>query len=183
MKLGWKNKKRTVIERKESSSSLIKNWFVINTKPKKEFQVKKIFEEAGFDYYNPVYRSEGKIKPFFPGYGFLLFKFPDQYQLVRFTRGVKKVVGNREGPIPIPEEVIQEIKSREVNGLIELAKYGEEPGVGDEVEIVEGPWKGLRGIFKKELSDKDRVMILLSYVSYQGQLLIEKKKLKKVAKS
>jgi len=160
----------------------MKSWFVINTKPKKEFQVKKIFGEAGFDYYNPVYESEGKVKPFFPGYGFLYFEFPGQYQLVRFTRGVKRVVGNREGPIPIPEEVIQEIKGREVNGLIELAKYGEEPAVGDEVEIAEGPWKGLRGIFKKELSDKDRVMILLSYVSYQGQLLIEKKKLKKVAK-
>ncbi len=161
----------------------MKSWFVINTKPKKEFQVKRIFEEAGFNYYNPVYASEGKIKPFFPGYGFLFFEFPAQYQLVRFTRGVKKVVGNREGPIPIPEEIIQEIKSREVNGLIELAKYGDEPQVGDEVEIAEGPWKGLRGIFKKELSDRDRVMILLSYVSYQGQLLIEKKKLKKVARS
>ncbi|MBM3285261.1 MAG: hypothetical protein FJY81_05255 [Candidatus Aminicenantes bacterium] len=160
----------------------MKSWFVINTKPKKESQVKKIFEEAGFDYYNPAYQSEGKVKPFFPGYGFLFFEFPGQYQLVRFTRGVKRVVGNREGPIPIPEEVIQEIKGREVNGLIELAKYGEEPEVGDEVEIAEGPWKGLRGIFKKELSDRDRVMILLSYVSYQGQLLIEKKKLKKVVK-
>ncbi len=160
----------------------MESWFVINTKPKKEFQVKKIFEEAGFDYYNPVYHSEGKTKPFFPGYGFLVFDFPGQYQLVRFTRGVKRVVGNREGPIPIPEVMIQEIKRREVNGLIELAKYGEEPEVGDEVEIAEGPWKGLRGIFKKQLSDKDRVMILLSYVSYQGQLLIEKKKLKKVAK-
>lgn len=160
----------------------MESWFVINTKPKKEFQVKKIFEEAGFNYYNPVYKAEERIKPFFPGYGFLFFIFPDQYQLVRFTRGVKRVVGNRKGPIPIPEAMIQEIKRREVHGLIELAKYGEEPAVGDEVEIAEGPWKGLRGIFKKELSDKDRVMILLSYVSYQGQLLIEKKKLKKVMK-
>ncbi len=160
----------------------MESWFVINTKPKKEFQLKKIFEEAGFNYYNPVYKTEDRIKPFFPGYGFLFFNFPDQYQLVRFTRGVKRVVGNREGPIPIPEAMIQEIKRREVNGLIELAKYGQEPEVGDEVEIAEGPWKGLRGIFKKELSDKDRVMILLSYVSYQGQLLIEKNKLKKVMK-
>ncbi len=34
--------------------------------------------------------------------------------------------------------------------------------------------------FKKSLSDRDRVMILLNYVDYQGQLLIEKSKLKKV---
>jgi hypothetical protein len=47
---------------------------------------------------------------------------------------------------------------------------------------VAGPLKGLRGIFKKELTPKERVLILLSYVSYQGQLVIEKEKLKKVVK-
>jgi transcription antitermination factor NusG len=100
--------------------------------------------------------------------------------MVKYTRGVKRVVGNREGPIPIPEEVIQELKAREVGGLIELEKYGLEPQVGDEIEVAEGALKGLRGVFQKELGDKERVLILLSYVSYQGQLMIEKKKLKKV---
>ncbi len=158
----------------------MKEWFVINTKPKKEFQVKKLLEKAGFEFYLPVYRTDGLIKPFFPNYGFLLFEFPQQYQLVRYTRGVKSVVGNQNGPIPLPAEVIQQIKGREVNGLIELGKYGEEPQPGDEVEVAEGVWKGFRGIFKKELSDQQRVMILLNYVSYQGKLLIEKNKLKKV---
>jgi len=157
----------------------MENWYVVNTKPKKEFQVEKLFTEGGFKYYNPVYRQEDRVNPFFPGYGFLVFEFPEQYQLVKFTRGVKRVVGNREGPIPIPDEVIQEIKAREIAGLIELGKHGATPLVGDEIEVAEGPLKGLKGIFQKEIGDKERVMILLSYVSYQGQLLIEKKKLKK----
>jgi transcriptional antiterminator RfaH len=158
------------------------NWFVLNTKPKKEFQVEKLFAEGGIKVYNPKYVHDDRIKPFFPGYEFIYFNFPAQYQLVRYTRGVKRVVGNREGPIPVPEEVINGIKSREINGLIELFKYGEEPETGDEIEVVEGPLKGLRGIFKKELDDKERVLILLNYVTYQGKLLIEKKKLKKVLK-
>lgn len=156
------------------------NWFVINTRPKKEFQVEKLFREAGFNYYNPVYQHENRTKPFFPGYGFLFFEFPAQYQLAKYTRGVKRVVGNREGPIPLPVEIIQEIKAREVNGYVEFAKHGLEPEVGDEIEVVEGALKGLKGVFQKEVGDKERVLILLSYVSYQGQLLIEKKKLKKV---
>jgi len=160
----------------------MKSWFVVNTKPKKEFQVEKIFTEASIPVYNPKYRHEGQIKPFFPGYEFVCFDFPSQYRLVRYTRGVKKVVGNSEGPIPISEEVIHEIKAREINGLIELNKYGEEPQVEDEIEVMEGPFKGLRGIFKKELSDQERVMILLNYITYQGKLIIEKKKLKKVIK-
>jgi transcription antitermination factor NusG len=125
---------------------------------------------------------ENKIKPFFAGYGFVHFDFPAQYQLVKYTRGVKRVIGNREAPTTISEEVIREIKSREIDGLIELYKYGEEPEIGDEIEVMEGPLKGLRGIFKKELTAKERVIILLNYVTYQGQLIIEKEKLKKVLK-
>lgn len=160
----------------------MKNWFVLSTKPKKEFHVEKLFIEGGIKIYNPKYLYEKRIKPFFPSYEFIYFEYPTQYQLVRYTRGVKRIVGTREGPIPIPEQVIQEIKAREVNGLIELYKYGAEPEVGDEIEVAEGPLKGLKGIFKKELPEKERVLILLNYVSYQGQLLIEKKKLKKVLK-
>jgi transcription antitermination factor NusG len=160
----------------------MKNWFVINTKPKKEFQVEKLFTEGGIEVYNPKYMDENKIKAFFPGYGFVYFDFPAQYQLVKYTRGVKRVVGSREAPTSIHEEVIREIKSREIDGLIELYKYGEEPEIGDEIEVMEGPLKGLRGMFKKELTAKERVIILLNYVTYQGQLIIEKEKLKKVLK-
>ncbi|MGD8536309.1 MAG: transcription termination/antitermination NusG family protein [Candidatus Aminicenantes bacterium] len=160
----------------------MKNWYVINTKPKKEFQVERLFTEGGIEIYNPKYLHEDRIKPFFPGYEFISFDFPDQYRLVKYTRGVKRVVGVREIPVPIPDEVIHEIKSREVNGLIEIDKYGEKPEVGDEIEVVEGPLKGLRGVFKKELTAKERVLILLNYVTYQAQLIIEKEKLKKVVK-
>ncbi len=159
----------------------MKNWYVLNTKPKKEFQVERLFQEGGIEVYNPKYRQENRIRPFFPNYQFIHFDFPQQYQLVKYTRGVKRVVGNREGPIPVPERVLSEIRSREVAGLIELEKYGAEPDPGDEIEVVEGPLKGLRGIFQKEIDEKQRVLILLNYVSYQGQLLIEKKKLRRVS--
>ncbi|MBS3818411.1 hypothetical protein KGY73_02740 [bacterium] len=157
----------------------MKNWFVLNTKPKKEFQVEKLFQEGGFQIYIPKYKVKEKARPFFPGYGFIHFAFPEKYRTVKYTRGVKEVVGNQQGPIPISEKVIQEIQAREINGFVELEKYGEKPEVGDEIEVMEGPFKGLKGIFKKEISEKERVLILLNYISYQGQLIIEKRKLKK----
>ncbi|MBP7707778.1 MAG: hypothetical protein KA243_11115 [Candidatus Aminicenantes bacterium] len=154
-------------------------WYVVNTKPKKESQVERLFAEAGFTVYCPKSVHEKRTGPFFPGYAFLRFEFPEQYQLVKFTRGVKRVVGRDEGPTPIPDEVVQGIRDRERDGVIVIERYGEEPGPGDEIEVVEGPLKGLRGIFRKETGASERVMILLNYVSYQGQLLIEKDKLKK----
>lgn len=159
-----------------------KEWYVLNTKPKKEFQVERLFEEGGIEFYCPRYLQDSRSKPFFSGYGFIRFAHPSQYKLVKYTRGVKRVIGNDEGPIPIPEEIVQQIKKREINGYIELEKYGEIPEIGDEIEIMEGPLKGLKGIFQKELTDKERVLILLHYVSYQGQLIIEKKKMKKIRK-
>jgi transcription antitermination factor NusG len=156
------------------------HWYVINTKPKKEAQVERLFEEGGFAIYCPKHVSEKRVKPFFPGYAFLSFEFPKQYQTVKYTRGVKRIVGNDAGPIPIPEDVIGSLKAREKDGLIVLEKYGQEPRVGDEIEVMEGPLRGLRGLFQKEIGDKERVMILLNYVSYQGLLLIEKGKLKRV---
>ena len=157
-------------------------WFVLNIKPKKDFQVERLFEEGGIEFYCPKYIQDTKEKSFFPGYGFINFDYPEQYKLVKYTRGVKRIIGNDEGPIAIPEEIIQQIKQREINGYIEFEKYGGIPEIGDEIEIMEGPMKGLRGIFRTELTEKERVIILLNYVSYQGQLIIEKKKLKKVPK-
>jgi transcriptional antiterminator RfaH len=158
----------------------MKNWYLLNTKPKKEGQVERLFQEAGFEVYNPKIRQDSRISPFFPGYEFLRFEHPADYRLVKYTRGVKKIVGDPEGPISVSEFTIAQIKAREINGFVELDKYGEEPDMGDEIEIMEGPMKGLKGIFTKEMTQRDRVLILLNYVSYQGQLIIEKKKLKKV---
>ena len=78
------------------------------------------------------------------------------------------------------EPLIQEIRAARDRRLHRASQARRGASIGDEIEVVEGPLKGLRGIFKKDLSDQDRVLILLNYVSYQGQLLIEKKKLKKV---
>jgi transcription antitermination factor NusG len=159
----------------------MEHWYVINTKPKKEFHVERLFREGGFGIYCPKYREGNSLKPFFPGYEFVSFSYPDQYKLVKYTRGVKRIVGNDLGPIPIGEEVLPELRRREVDGFVELQKYGLEPAVGDEIEVAEGPLKGLRGIFSKNVSERDRILILLNYVNYQGQLLIEKGKVKKIA--
>jgi len=155
-------------------------WYVVNTRPKKESAVERMFREGGIVVYSPKYRDEGRIKPFFPGYAFVAFEYPEQYKLVKYTRGVKRIVGSDAGPIPVAEDVLHQIRSREVDGFVEFSKYGIEPEVGDEIEVTEGPFRGLRGIFKKDLTDQDRVLILLNYVSYEGRLITEKTKLKKV---
>jgi transcription antitermination factor NusG len=157
----------------------MESWFVVQTKPKKEFHVEKQFQEAGLLCYSPRMREGSLVKPFFTGYLFVFFDHPALYKLVKYTRGVRTLVGNDGGPIPIDGSWIDEIRARETDGYIELQKYGLEPSVGDVIEVAAGPLKGLRGVFKADLSDQGRVLILLNCVSYQGRLLIEKDKIKK----
>jgi transcription antitermination factor NusG len=158
-------------------------WFLLNLKPKKELQVERLFREASFDFYLPRARDGRSLRPFFPGYGFLRFDHPRQYQLVHYTRGVKRVVGNEAGPIPLPDGAVDAIRAREVEGAIDLWTTRPEPGPGDEIEVTSGPLKGLRGVFNSELGGHERVLILLNYVSYQGRLQIEKARVRKVERS
>lgn len=82
----------------------MKTWFVLQTKPLKEAIVEKLLKEAGIPVYCPRYKDEeGRIRSLFPCYEFVYFDYPKQYRLVRFTRGVRRVVGNEIGPIPVEE--------------------------------------------------------------------------------
>ncbi len=158
----------------------MRRWFVVNTKPRHEDAVESILTQAGFEVYAPRICRTKKVRPLFPGYSFVHFDFPADFRLIRFARGVKRILGVKEQPAPVPDELIREIKSREIDGLVVLQETLPAPEVGDEIEVVEGPLKGLRGVFQKELKDRERVAILLSYVSYQAQLLIGKSQMKKV---
>jgi len=154
-------------------------WFVLNTKPKREFIVERLFQEEGILFYLPKYLKDGRPTPFFPGYGFINFEYPGQFNIVRYTRGVKALVGDSHCPIPVCPTLIVQIKGQERDGYIQLIEAYEEVHLGDRVEIVNGPLKGIHGIFCRELKEKDRVAILLEHISYQAQVMIEKHKLKK----
>jgi len=45
---------------------------------------------------------------------------------------------------------------------------------GDEVLIKEGSMKGVNGIFDRTMTDKNRVMILLTAINYQATLIVER---------
>ena len=53
-----------------------------------------------------------KIKPLFPNYLFANFNLESHYYQVKWRRGVSLILGNREGPIPISDKVVQAILDR-----------------------------------------------------------------------
>jgi len=161
-------------------------WYVIQTKPGNEHRVETNLSNQEVETFLPLYgsyryskdRLVKKIKPLFPNYLFAKLDLEIHYYKVKWTRGVSKILGLGNGPVPISEKVIQTIKKRMGND--NLVKLEEDWKEGDEVQIISGPFKELRGIFQKKISAKGRVRILLNLIGVDVPVQISEWKLKKV---
>ena len=162
-------------------------WYVILTKPKKEDEAQSYLSMKGVEIFKPLTESfsqrNGKInkefKPLFPSYIFGNFELEKDYTLVKWARGVKKILGFGGFPTPIAEEVIYEIKNRiDDNGVVKKA-YDLKPN--DRIRIKSGPLRDLLGIFEKWIPEKERVRILLNLIGYQPQVDLHYSMIEKIA--
>jgi transcription antitermination factor NusG len=117
-------------------------------------------------------------KPFFPRYIFARFEADSMLHRVCFVRGVHSVVGFGAGPTPIDEELIEIIKAQ--TGEDGFVNLGEQLKSGDRVSISDGPVKDFVGIFERESSASERVVILLTSAKYQCRLSIRRDQVTKM---
>ena len=159
------------------------NWFIINTKPKQEFIAEKNLQRLGVDVYLPIYQKKVKkdktkidVKaPLFSGYLFSRFSIPDFYHKVKYTRGVKMVLGNNDYLWTIAQDRVMDIKSRVQDGIVILKKRKEQFRKGDRITIDEGDFDGWEGIFYEEMADRERAIIMLTNVKFSSKLIVPKK--------
>jgi transcriptional antiterminator RfaH len=160
------------------------NWYAIYTKPCREAVAAMNIGRLGLEVLLPQIKQEKVVwgvtrvvtKPMFPGYLFARFCPATYLHLIQYARGVKQVVSSGRQLLPVTEEIISAIRSRiDQEGYVRL----DEPlNQGDKVVVQEGPLRGLRGLFERELDDRQRVVILLEAIEYQARVLIEKRYLK-----
>lgn len=160
------------------------SWYVVHTHPKQEERTSGNLQAWGLEILNPKMlvnkcnQYTGKltrvVKPLFPGYIFARFKFNDLYHRIRFTRGVHSLVCFNNRPAPVDEEIISLIRSR--IGTDGFIKTLAELKAGDEVVINDGRFQKLHGVFEREMleADADRVTILLSSVSFQAHVVVDR---------
>jgi len=162
-------------------------WYVIQTKPKKEAEAESYLSTKGIEILNPLMETLGlrngrmnkEIKSLFPGYIFGQFDLHQDYPLVRWGRGVKKILGFGGYPTPVSEEVIGIIKERtDVQGIVRLTHHFQ---ANDVIRIKTGPLKDLLGIFERWVSDSERVRVLLNLIGYQPSVELHCSMIEKVA--
>ena len=166
------------------------NWLLLQVKPRQELRALENLERQRGECYCPQIQVEKlsrgkriKVKePLFPGYLFVNAQ-PEEngltYTSIRSSRGVSKIVGFGVEPIKIPENLIQEIKLREQVGLSCVNLGGGLPQAGDQVDILDGPFKGLQAVYS-HTHGQQRSIILVHLLHQQTPASLANTQIKKL---
>lgn len=143
----------------------VTEWFAITTRYKHEKKVHELLNCKGYTCYLPLYnkisywkdRKKKIQQPLFNCYLFVNIDLRYKTEILE-TSGVVKFVSFSHGPVPIPENQIELIKSlldkdRKIEANYSFAK-------GQKVKVIHGPFKGLDGMFF-DTKDESRLVITL----------------------
>jgi transcriptional antiterminator RfaH len=156
------------------------NWYLIQTKRGKERCVHDKLATMVAEVFLPILKTRASrqghrrgawgTSPLFPRYLFAKFDLGQRYFDVKYMPGVGGVVSAGAEPLTVPPLVVDEIKRRSINGVVEPV---EDPlRNGDCVRVVDGPFKGFEAIFDRYLSTPERVAILLSTLETNGLRIV-----------
>lgn len=150
----------------------MEEWYAIQAKPHREFWASSALDAiAGVQTYLPVLKVKPanprarQVRPFFPGY---LFACADLERVglsvLRWTPGVARVVSYGAKPIPIRNDVIEEIRLQ-----VAMAQQEDPYGLGqfehgDRVRIKEGLFSGFEGMFDTRVGAQLRVRVLVEFL-------------------
>jgi transcriptional antiterminator RfaH len=156
----------------------MENWYCIYTKANYADNLCRRFAEfSDIEVLNPKLKRKkyirGKlqnvIEDFFPCYIFARFDLVRYYHMIKYTRGVRRIVGDTMGaPWVVDEKIIEIIELRARDGYIHI-----EPNrfnIGDQVLIKGGPFSGFMGVFVEEIKPRERVLILLNTIQFEARL-------------
>lgn len=153
----------------------MKRWYVLQTKLNRENDVAQFLSMAHFEAFLPkirdiLYRgnlSHFRLKPLFPSYLFLHVDFETgkNFHLIKYTRGISKILCSEGKPLPIQDAVIQALKIRiNLQGIVENQVQF---NPGQPIRIKKGLLRDLVGIIEKPTSSEERMIVLVKLLNYE----------------
>ena len=165
------------------------NWFLVQTKPRQEGRALENLERQGIEAFCPkvfvekLHRGRCKVsrEVLFPNYLFVNF---DQATVsamsVNYTRGVNRIVSFGDVPTQVPEQLISQLQERvEKNSDSLITNL---PVPGDQLQILEGPFRGLNAIFA-QLDGDSRAVVLITMLSQKVRAVLPFNSLSRTDKS
>jgi len=158
----------------------MRHWYVVQTKPRQESVAVENLERQGYSAYCPKIKLAKRrrqrwqqiVEPLFPRYLFVQLDIgADDFAPIRSTIGVLGLIRFGNQPAIVPPEAINAIQQQElkISGQT-INNLSWKPGVN--VEIIDGAFAGLSGIFEKE-NDDERVIILLELLGRKNRIIVK----------
>ena len=152
------------------------HWYAVSTKPHQEKQAELHIKQYGIECFLPQLKETKIIRrmhktvivPLFPGYLFARFDLDKHCRAVSYATGVRKIVEFGSGPVKLDATMIDAIKERLHDGCVMLMSV--RPVHGQVVNITGGPLAGLEAVFMREMTDRNRVLLLLNAVGLHAKL-------------
>jgi transcription antitermination factor NusG len=142
-----------------------RNWFAVFTVPQNERSVIRHLDLRRVESFLPtceterVWKNRQRVKtarPLFPTYVFARFHAAERALVLR-SPGVLRIVGNSQGPVPIPTSEMEFLRSDFCRQRVEPYR---ELAIGERVRIKRGSMRGVEGILVRKKSSLRFVLTL-----------------------
>ena len=148
-------------------------WFCLRVAPKQEHvaiaHLRKVFEVEVFCprlRFQKATRTGRRwyVEALFPSYLFCRFDYLTQHRGVQYCAGVSTIVHFGNKIIPVPEQAIRELQAVVPKGEKETITIQPEVRMGEEVQVVEGAFAGLKAVVTRIMPARQRVAVLLEFL-------------------
>ena len=154
------------------------HWYAVRTKPNQERQAELSVQRLGVETFYPQMKQRRVIRrreqmiigSLFPGYLFARLNMAVHYRAAKYARGVLDLVAFGSIPAIVDDEIIGGIRARLRDGCLTLPAPALIPG--EVVRIHAGHLQGLEAVFEREMSDHQRVVLLLRTLTYQARVVL-----------
>jgi transcriptional antiterminator RfaH len=152
-------------------------WYVVHTKGREEERAICFLAQRDIPTFLPrvlINHRHGSrrwlaLEPLFPGYLFAYFiPDPPLIDRVRWSPGVRKILGNDEALTPVPEDAMRILQERTGTTGYIVPELGFDAGT--RVRFRSGPFAYLEGIIERPTSRGDRVRVLLQLLGVQARI-------------
>ena len=132
------------------------SWYVLHTKSRFENVVTNALAKKSTEVFLPKIQVKSKRRdrnimirvPLFPGYIFVQSDLrPEHHIEILKTAGAVRLIGNKDGPVPVPLETVESLKI--MTQTDHPVTTGNHFKRGDNVIVVRGPFTGITGIFER----------------------------------
>ena len=154
-------------------------WYCLKAQTKREhIAADHVRQVEGVEVFLPRIRFQRKTarglawftEALFPGYLFARFNFQLLFRQIQHANGVRGIVHFGERWPVVPPESIAELQASLGSNEVHVV---DAPLVeGEEVEIAEGAFRGLKAVVARVLPAKTRVRILLEFLGRQSSVEI-----------